>query len=70
MLLHQRILILAQSLGHNLLYRGWQLIAAESCSGGQLAAALTQCPGSSEWFSHSLVTYSNFAKMKYLKMAC
>jgi nicotinamide-nucleotide amidase len=65
----KRIEILAETLGQNLLHHGWQVLAAESCSGGQIAAAITRCAGSSEWFSHSLVTYSNAAKMKYLNIS-
>lgn len=66
MLMHQRISILARTLGQNCLHQSWLVITAESCSGGALAAALTHCPGSSAWFSHSLVTYSNAAKIHYL----
>ena len=35
---------------------------AESCTGGGLAYAFTSLPGSSIWFKHSVVTYSNEAK--------
>ncbi|WP_010178629.1 CinA family protein [Glaciecola sp. HTCC2999] len=35
---------------------------AESCTGGGLAYAFTSLPGSSAWFKHSVVTYSNEAK--------
>jgi len=64
--MQQRIAILARTLGENCLHRAWFVVAAESCSGGRLAAAMTHSPGSSAWFSHSLVTYSNRAKNKYL----
>ena len=42
--------------------REWKLITVESCTGGGLAYALTSLPGSSTWFEHGLVTYSNTAK--------
>jgi nicotinamide-nucleotide amidase len=35
---------------------------AESCSGGQLSAALTSVPGSSAIFDRGFITYSNQAK--------
>ncbi|MCF7530521.1 CinA family protein [Neisseria lisongii] len=39
---------------------------AESCTGGLLAAALTEISGSSQWFQQSFVTYSNQAKSERL----
>lgn len=40
------------------------LAVAESCTGGLLAAALTEIPGSSEVLDRSFVTYSNDAKQQ------
>jgi PncC family amidohydrolase len=45
-----------------------QLALAESCSGGLLAAALTDVPGCSECFGYGLITYSNEAKVRLLKV--
>lgn len=45
-----------------LLAREWKLVTIESCTGGGLAYHLTELPGSSAWFAHGLVTYSNSAK--------
>ncbi len=42
--------------------RGLKLAAAESCTGGLVAAALTSIPGSSDVFERGFVTYSNEAK--------
>src|ERR1700737_5540843 len=39
---------------------------AESCTGGLVAAALTDLPGSSEYFLGGIVTYANEAKMALL----
>lgn len=39
---------------------------AESCTGGLIAAHLTDIPGSSAWFDCGLVTYSNTAKTQLL----
>ncbi len=43
--------------------------AAESCTGGLVAAAVTEIPGSSEILNAGFVTYSNDAKMKHLKVS-
>ncbi len=45
---------------------GWVLATAESCTGGGIAKAITELPGSSAWFSCGLVTYSNLAKINLL----
>jgi nicotinamide-nucleotide amidase len=46
--------------------RGLTLATAESCTGGMLAAALTEIPGSSEVFDCGFVTYSNISKQQIL----
>ena len=46
--------------------RGWRMAAAESCTGGLIAAACTELPGSSDWFERGYVTYSNAAKAEML----
>ncbi len=43
-----------------------KLVTAESCTGGQLAALLTDRSGSSAWFERGYVTYSNAAKQELL----
>ncbi len=46
--------------------RGERLAAAESCTGGMIAAACTSLAGSSDWFERGFVTYSNQAKAEML----
>lgn len=45
---------------------GRTIALAESCTGGLVAAALTEVPGSSAVLDRSLVTYSNEAKQQLL----
>jgi nicotinamide-nucleotide amidase len=48
------------------LLRGHRLGLAESCSGGLLAARITNVPGASEYFAGSAVTYAYEAKEELL----
>jgi nicotinamide-nucleotide amidase len=42
------------------------MATAESCTGGLIAAACTDLPGSSRWLERGFVTYSNAAKTELL----
>ncbi len=42
------------------------IATAESCTGGMVAVAITDIPGSSDVFDRGFVTYSNAAKMQML----
>ena len=46
--------------------RGLKLATAESCTGGLVAALLTEIPGSSDVVERGFVTYSNEAKQELL----
>ncbi len=46
--------------------KGVKLATAESCTGGMIAAALTDIAGSSDVFERGFVTYSNAAKFELL----
>jgi nicotinamide-nucleotide amidase len=46
--------------------RNRMLSTAESCTGGMIAAACTELPGSSLWFERGFVSYSNAAKTDLL----
>jgi len=41
---------------------------AESCTGGMLSSAITSISGASKVFNIGLITYSNQAKIKFLKV--
>nr|WP_103257028.1 CinA family protein [Tabrizicola aquatica] len=47
-------------------YWGLRIATAESCTGGMVAAALTDVAGSSDVFERGFVTYSNAAKIELL----
>ena len=46
--------------------RRWRIVTAESCTGGLVAAALTEVSGASAVLDRGLVTYSNSAKQTLL----
>jgi PncC family amidohydrolase len=56
----------ARRLGRRLTDRGWQLAAAESCTGGLVGHVITQVPKSSDHFLGGIVSYSNAVKEELL----
>lgn len=46
--------------------KGVMIATAESCTGGLIAAALTEVPGSSDVVDRGFITYSNAAKIDML----
>lgn len=60
--LHER----AARVGRMLTAQGLTLVTAESCTGGWIAKAITDVPGSSAWFDRGFITYSNTAKREML----
>lgn len=57
---------LSIELGEVLKARNLTLALAESCTGGLVAAKITDIAGSSAWFERGFVTYSNAAKIEML----
>ena len=49
--------------------KGAIIATAESCTGGMIAAALTDIAGSSDVFDRGFVTYSNAAKRQMLEVS-
>ena len=64
----QKIFQLAQELGTFLAKKNWKIATAESCTGGAIAQAITDVPGSSNWFDRGFVTYSNQSKIQMLQV--
>ena len=57
-----------KSLVKTLIKKKLKISFAESCTGGLLASSITSTSGASKIFSLGLITYSNQAKIKFLKV--
>lgn len=57
---------LAERLQGRCLGRGLRVAVAESCTGGLVAASLTEVPGASQYFLGGIVSYANAAKAAML----
>ncbi len=66
--IEQAVNELAKRLGARLMMKGLKLATAESCTGGWIAKVLTDIAGSSDWFDSAIVSYSNEAKKRFLKV--
>ena len=64
--MRDEILILARRVLDAAFARKLMIVTAESCTGGLIAGALTEIPGSSNVFERGFVTYSNEAKQELL----
>lgn len=60
------IIDLAAKVGRALQDKGLLLATAESCTGGGVAQAITEVPGSTGWFECGFVPYSNQSKSEML----
>ena len=65
-LLPSDLLDAARQLAAPLMAHGALVATAESCTGGLIAATLTELAGSSQWFERGFVTYSNASKHELL----
>ena len=62
----EKVSFYAKNLILSLRQKGERVCCAESCTGGMIAAALTDIPGSSSVLSRGFVTYSNQSKIDML----
>jgi nicotinamide-nucleotide amidase len=60
---------LSARVAHKLRAAERHIVTAESCTGGWVAKALTDLPGSSQWFERGYVAYSTAAKVRDLGVA-
>ena len=58
--------LLAQNLGNQCINNAYNLVIAESCTGGLVCSTITSVSGSSKWFDRGFVTYSNQSKCDLL----
>ena len=58
--------LLAQNLGNQCINNAYNLVIAESCTGGLVCSTITSVSGSSKWFERGFVTYSNQSKCDLL----
>ena len=61
-------MIQIKKLVYKLIKNKIKVACAESCTGGMLSSLITSVSGSSKIFNVGLVTYSNQAKIKFLKV--
>lgn len=59
---------LAHQLAQALTAKRLRIVTAESCTGGGIAQAMTDIPGSSNWFDRGIISYSHQAKIQMLQV--
>lgn len=64
----ESLILLIREIALHLNRKQWQLVTAESCTGGLIASVITEIPGSSVWFERGFVTYSNLSKQEMLSV--
>ena len=66
--MNRHIYQLSEQLGALLNNKNMTVTTAESCTGGMVAAAITDIAGSSAWFNAGVVSYSNQIKEQMLSV--
>ncbi|HSD38223.1 MAG TPA: CinA family protein [Rhodocyclaceae bacterium] len=62
--MNEELVAAARDAGTWLQARNWRLVTVESCTGGLIAAAITEIAGSSGWFDRGFVTYTDDSKQE------
>lgn len=58
--------IILEKLRNKLTERGWTVSTAESCTGGRIAALMTEVSGSSRFYQGGIIAYQNEVKTREL----
>ncbi|TGG95150.1 CinA family protein [Natronospirillum operosum] len=59
----------AEALAERLQAQNLTMATAESCTGGWIGKVCTDLPGSSRWYTGGIVSYSNAAKVRLLRVS-
>ena len=65
---NKKLRFIMEKLVKRLIQKKLKISFAESCTGGMLASSITSISGASKVFNMGLITYSNLAKIKLLKV--
>ncbi|MFN4183136.1 MAG: CinA family protein [bacterium] len=63
-----KTLPLLRLIAKKMVYRGWTVSVAESCTGGMLGQYLTRLPGSSRFFLGGIIAYQPESKVNLLSI--
>jgi len=68
MKLSKKLLLSAAKIVRQCVKRKWKIATAESCTGGLIAACITEVPGASKIFQQGYITYSDASKSRILNV--
>ena len=65
----KKLLVSAAKIVRRWAKKKWKIATAESCTGGLIAACITEIPGASKIFQQGYITYSDSSKNKILNVS-
>ena len=65
----KKLLVSTSKIVRHCAKKRWRIATAESCTGGLIAACITEIPGASKVFQQGYVTYSDASKNKILNVS-